>query len=129
MSENDRRKLRNRLRPEQASDSQWLMRTLPELWLQQFRQPETQDADFTEAEPPFDPTVDELSNKVADQLIEEAPQVISNSRRERDKVADDEEARIQEMVDARIALMEMQARLKGIGLAAEVTDKDFVRPT
>ena len=33
------------------------------------------------------------------------------------------------MVDARIALMEMQARLKGIGLAAEVTDKDFVRPT
>jgi hypothetical protein len=104
------------------------MQTLPELLLQQFRQPETSDADFTEAEPPFDPTVDQLSNKVADQLIEDAPQVISKARQERDKVADDEEARIQQMVDARIALMEMQARLKGIGLAAEVTDKDIVRP-
>ena len=104
------------------------MQTLPELLLQQFRQPETPDTDFTEAEPPFDPTIDALSNKVADQLIEDAPQVISNARQERDKVADDEEARLQKMVDARIALMEMQARLKGIGLAAEVTDKDIVRP-
>jgi hypothetical protein len=128
MSEDDRRKLRVRIRPEQASDPNWLMQTLPELLLQQFRQPETSDADFTEAEPPFDPTVDQLSNKVADQLIEDAPQVISKARQERDKVADDEEARIQQMVDARIALMEMQARLKGIGLAAEVTDKDIVRP-
>jgi len=128
MSEDDRRKLRVRIRPEQASDPNWLMQTLPELLLQQFRQPETSDADFTEAEPPFDPTVDQLSNKVADQLIEDAPQVISQARQERDKVADDEEARIQQMVDARIALMEMQARLKGIGLAAEVTDKDIVRP-
>jgi hypothetical protein len=33
------------------------------------------------------------------------------------------------MVDTRIALMEVQAQLKGIGLAAEVTDKDIVRPT
>ncbi|MGZ0171146.1 MAG: hypothetical protein ACKVHE_16465 [Planctomycetales bacterium] len=33
------------------------------------------------------------------------------------------------MVDARIALMEMQARLKYIGLAAEVTIKDIVSPT
>ena len=129
MSENDRRKLRIRLRPEQAIDPQWLMQTLSELLLQQFRQPETPDADFTEAEPLFDPTVDELSNKVADQLIEDTPQIISNARQERDNVADDEEARIQKMDDARIALMEMQARLKGIGLAAEVTDKDFVRPT
>jgi hypothetical protein len=128
MSEDDRRKLRVRIRPEQASDPNWLMQTLPELLLQQFRQPETSDADFTEAEPPFNPTVDQLSNKVADQLIEDAPQVISKARQERDKVADDEEARIQQMVDARIALMEMQARLKGIGLAAEVTDKDIVRP-
>ncbi|MFT5324735.1 MAG: hypothetical protein ACI8P0_002599 [Planctomycetaceae bacterium] len=40
-----------------------------------------------------------------------------------------EEARIQHMVNARIALMEMQARLKGIGLAVEVTDKEIVRPT
>ncbi|MGZ0163336.1 MAG: hypothetical protein ACKVII_05435 [Planctomycetales bacterium] len=128
MSEDARRKLCIRIRPEQASDPNWLMQTLPELLLQQFRQPETSEADFTEAEPSFDPTVAELSNKVADQLIEDAPQVISKARQERDKVADDEEARIQQMVDARVALMEMQGRLKGIGLAVEVTDKDIVRP-
>ena len=33
------------------------------------------------------------------------------------------------MVDARIALQQtVQARLKSIGLAVEVTDKDIVRP-
>ena len=94
MSENDRRKLRIRLRPEQASDPEWINETLPEILLQKFRQPETSDADFVDDEPPFDPSVDALSNKVADQLIEDAPQVINKARQARDKVADDEEARI-----------------------------------
>ena len=119
----------NRAAAYQASDPEWIMQTLPELLLQQFREPETADAGFVDDEPPFDPSVDALSNKVADQLIEDAPQVISKARLARDKVADDEEVRIQQMVDARIALQQtVQARLKSIGLAVEVTDKDIVRP-
>lgn len=119
----------NRAAAYQASDPEWIMQTLPELLLQQFRQPETADAGFVDDEPPFDPSVDALSNKFADQLIEDAPQVIGDARQARDKVADDEDARIQQMVDARIALQQtVQVRLKSIGLAVEVTDKDIVRP-
>ncbi|MFT5324732.1 MAG: hypothetical protein ACI8P0_002596 [Planctomycetaceae bacterium] len=88
MSEDDRRKLRIRLRPEQASDPEWLMQTLPELLLQQFRQPESSDTDFLNDEPLFDPSVDALSNRIADQLSKDAPRILSKARQDRDKVSE-----------------------------------------
>ena len=131
MSEQDRRKFRIRFRPADLNDPQWIQQSIPDLLEQAMQHGEATatprpDADETTAEPgpeaEYGTAVDEFSNQVTDELIAAAPEIIGAARQQREEL--DEAARIQRLAEARVRVLQIAERLKGIGLSAEVVDED-----
>ena len=138
MSEQDRRKLRIRFRPQDMDDPQWILQSLPDLLAQAMEhgeatttpRPQTEAADESpdeetserfEEEPEYDPRVDQLSNDVTNELIEAAPEVIESAKKECEELT--EAARARKIAAAQQKVLKIAAKLKGMGLCAEVIDE------
>lgn len=135
MSEQDRRKLRIRFRPQDMDDPQWILQSLPDLLAEAMQHGEatiaprpdaastTESADNTTPtdEPEYDPVVDQLTNDVTGELIEAAPEVIESAKQQCEDL--DEAARARKIAAAQQKVLQIAAKLKGIGLSAEVVDE------
>ncbi|MFT4559405.1 MAG: hypothetical protein ACI93T_004102 [Porticoccaceae bacterium] len=73
-------------------------------------------------EPEFGPVVDQLSNDVTNELIEAAPEVIESAKQECEDLT--EAARARKIAAAQQKVLKIAAKLKGMGLCAEVVDED-----
>ena len=136
MSEQDRRKLRIRFRPQDMDDPQWILQSLPDLLALAMEhgeatatpRPDTvsasepSDEDITAEESEYDPRVDLLSNDVTSELIEAAPEVIESAKQQCEDL--DEAARALKIAAAQQKVLQIAAKLKGMGLCAEVVDED-----
>lgn len=142
MSEEDRRKLRIRFRPQDMDDPQWILQSLPDLLAQAMEhgeatatprpdssatiepsdEAELPDETTLPEEPEYDPRVDQLSNDVTSELIEAAPEVIESAKQECENLT--EAARARKIAAAQQKVLKIAAKLKGMGLCAEVVDED-----
>ncbi len=68
--------------------------------------------------------MEELSNQVADDIIEAAPKSIQAAHQELESVSDDVDARAQKLADAQIELRAIKARLANVGFSAEIVEEE-----
>jgi hypothetical protein len=115
-------------------DPQWILQSLPDLLAQAMKPgnatiaprpepsetPESTDEAKLPDEPEFDPVVDRLSNYITSELIESAPEVIESAKQHCENL--DEAARARKIAAAQLKVLQIAAKLKGIGLCAEVVD-------